>query len=222
MIDKRRATTREALEGVEDGSTVLLSGFGDAGMPFDLILALIDQGARDLTLVANNAGVADDAVAQLMDKGRVRKVLCSFPNVGRGAPVFDRLYASGALELELVPQGTLSERIRAGAAGLGGFYTRTGAGTRLAEGKETREIDGKLYVFEKPIVGDVALLAAHKGDRWGNLVYRYAERNFGPDMAASGRLTIAQVTEIVPLGDLQPDLITTPGIYVDRVVEVTR
>jgi 3-oxoadipate CoA-transferase, alpha subunit len=221
MIDKQCATLREALAGVRDGSIVLVSGFGDAGMPFDLIAALIDQGARDLTLVANNAGVADDAVAQLMDKGRVRKIVCSFPNVGRGAPVFDRLYASGALELELVPQGTLSERIRAGAAGLGGFFTRTGAGTQLAEGKETREIDGKLHVFEKPIVGDLALLAAHKADRWGNLVYRYAERNFGPDMAAAGKLTVAQVTEIVPLGSLAPDTIATPGIYVDRVVVVT-
>ncbi len=220
MIDKRVADIEAAISGIADGSTVLISGFGDVGTPFELLGALLEQGARELEIVLNNAGGGDDAIVKLLAAGRIRKVVCSFPRSSLGNPVFDRLYAEGKLELELVPQGTLAERIRAGSAGIAGFYTPTSAGTRLAEGKEQREFDGRLHVLERPIVGDVALVKALKADRWGNLVYHRAARNFGPVMAACGRLTIVQVKEIVELGALDPEQVVTPGIFVDRVVEL--
>ena len=220
MIDRRVATIEEAVKGILDGSTVLIGGFGEVGTPFELVMGLLEQGARELELVLNNAGTAYDAVARLMDAGRVRKVVCSFPRSNLGTPVFDRLYADGKLELELVPQGTLAERIRAGSAGIAGFYTPTSVGTRLAHGKEHREFDGRTYVLERPIVGDIALVKALKADRWGNLVYHRSARNFGPVMAACGRLTIVQVGEIVELGTLDPECVVTPGIFVNRVVEL--
>jgi 3-oxoadipate CoA-transferase alpha subunit len=220
MIDKRVASLEEAVSGIADGATVLIGGFGDVGTPFELLSALLAQGARELEIVLNNAGGGQDAIVKLLEAGRVRKVTCSFPRSSLGNPVFDRLYAEGKLELELVPQGTLSERIRAGSAGIAGFYTPTSVGTRLAHGKEQREFDGRAYVLERPIVGDVALVKALKADRWGNLVYYGGARNFGPVMAACGRLTIVQVKELVELGALDPEHIVTPGIYVDRVVEL--
>ncbi len=220
MIDKRVACIEDAVRGIADGSTVLISGFGDSGTPFELLEAVLDQGARDLEIVLNNAGGGDDAIVRLLAADRVRKVVCSYPRSSLGNPVFDRLYAERKVELELVPQGTLAERIRAGSAGLGGFYTPTAAGTRLADGKEQRVFEGRTYVLERPIVGDVALVKAYRADRWGNLVYHSAARNFGPVMAACGRLTIVQVKEIVALGTLDPEHVVTPGIYVDRVVEL--
>lgn len=219
MIDKTVSDLTEALAGVADGATVMISGFGGAGMPSRLIDGLIDQGARDLTIVNNNAGNGDYGLAALLKAGRVRKIICSFPRQA-DSHVFDGLYRSGKIELELVPQGNLAERIRAAGAGIGGFFTPTGFGTELAQGKETRVINGRNYVLEHPIFGDVALIKALKGDRWGNLTYRKAARNFGPIMASAAKLTIAQVDEIVPLGALDPEHIITPGIYVQRVVEV--
>jgi 3-oxoadipate CoA-transferase alpha subunit len=212
-------TTAEAVAGVEDGSTVLVGGFGMAGMPVPLIDALIEQGARDLTIVSNNAGNGDTGLAALLAKGRVRKVICSFPRQ-TDSWVFDGLYRSGRIELEVVPQGNLAERMRAAGAGIGAFYTRTGAGTPLAEGKETREIDGRAYVLEWPIKGDVALIGAYRADRMGNLVYRKTARNFGPVMATAATVVVAQVAEVVETGTLDPEVIVTPSIYVDRVVAV--
>ena len=206
-----------AVAGIRDGSTVLVGGFGMAGMPVQLIDGLIDQGATDLTVVSNNAGNGDTGLAALLAKRRVRKMICSFPRQA-DSWVFDGLYRSGAIELEVVPQGTLAERIRAAGAGLGGFYCPTGVGTLLAEGKETREIDGRRYVLELPIHGDVALIAARNADRMGNLVYRKTARNFGPVMATAADLVIAQVDEVVPTGALDPETVVTPCIYVDRVV----
>ncbi len=220
MIDKRITRIEDAVSSIADGSTVLISGFGDVGTPFELLRALLEQGTRELEIVLNNAGGGNDGIVQLLAAGRVRKVVCSFPRSNLGNPVFDQLYAEGKLELELVPQGTLAERIRAGSAGIGGFYTPTSVGTRLADGKEQREFNGRTYVLERPIIGDVALVKAYKADRWGNLVYYGAARNFGPVMAACGRLTIAQVKEIVELGALDPEHVVTPGIFVDRVVEL--
>ncbi|GGQ74136.1 3-oxoacid CoA-transferase subunit A [Streptomyces althioticus] len=211
------ATTDEAVAGVEDGSTVLVGGFGLAGMPFDLIDALIWQGARDLTVVSNNAGNGDVGLAALLKAGRVRKVICSFPRQS-DSYVFDELYRAGRVELEVVPQGTLAERMRAGGAGIGGFYSPVGVGTPLAEGKETREIDGRTYVLEHPIKGDVALISAHRADTLGNLVYRKTARNFGPVMATAATTVVAQVTEIVEPGRIDPETVVTPGIYVDRLV----
>jgi 3-oxoadipate CoA-transferase alpha subunit len=211
------ATTDEAVAGVEDGSTVLVGGFGLAGMPFDLIDALIRQGARDLTVVSNNAGNGDVGLAALLKAGRVRKVICSFPRQS-DSYVFDELYRAGRVELEVVPQGTLAERMRAGGAGIGGFYSPVGVGTPLAEGKETREIDGRTYVLEHPIKGDVALISAHRADTLGNLVYRKTARNFGPVMATAATTVVAQVTEIVEPGRIDPETVVTPGIYVDRLV----
>jgi 3-oxoadipate CoA-transferase alpha subunit len=208
-----------ALEGVDDGSTVLIGGFGLAGQPLALIDALLEQGAGDLTIVSNNAGNADFGIARLLAAGRVRKVVCSFPRQ-TDSYVFDELYRAGKVELEVVPQGNLAERIRAGGAGIGGFFTPTGYGTLLAQGKETREIDGRMYVLESPIHGDVALIGAHRGDRLGNLVYRKTSRNFNPMMASAATLTIASVAEIVEVGDLDPESVVTPGIFVDRVVSV--
>lgn len=207
----------EAVEGVEDGATVLVGGFGMAGMPVALIDALIDQGATDLTVVSNNAGNGDTGLAALLAKGRVRKVVCSFPRQA-DSWVFDRLYRAGEIELELVPQGNLAERMRAAGAGLGGFYSPTGVGTPLARGKETREIDGRTYLLELPIRGDVALIGAHRADRMGNLVYRKTARNFGPVMATAATTVVAQVDEVVETGALDPEAVVTPSIYVDRVV----
>ncbi|MFD0690667.1 3-oxoacid CoA-transferase subunit A [Actinomadura fibrosa] len=209
----------EAVRGVEDGSTVLVGGFGMAGMPFDLVDALIRQGAGDLTIVSNNAGNGDVGLAALLKTGRVRKVICSFPRQS-DSYVFDELYRAGRIELEVVPQGNLAERMRAAGAGIGAFYCPTGVGTPLAEGKETRTIDGRVHVLEYPIRGDVALISAHRADTMGNLVYRKTARNFGPVMATAAARTVVQVGEIVPAGDLDPEAVVTPGIYVDRIVRV--
>lgn len=208
----------EAVAGIEDGSTVFVGGFGMAGMPVDLIDALIRQGAKDLTVVSNNAGNGDTGLAALLAKGRVRKVICSFPRQA-DSWVFDDLYRTGRIELEVVPQGNLAERMRAAGAGIGAFFCPTGVGTLLTEGKETREIDGRTYVLEYPIKGDVALIGAHRADRMGNLVYRKTARNFGPVMATAATTVIAQVREIVETGAIDPETVVTPGIYVDRVVK---
>ncbi len=221
MIDKIAPTVAQALAGVKDGATVLIGGFGTAGIPGELIDGLIEHGARELTVVNNNAGNADHGVAALLKTGRVRKIICSFPRQV-DSWVFDGLYCSGKLELELVPQGNLAERIRAAGAGIGAFFCPTGYGTELAKGKETREINGRHYVLEHPIYGDVALIKAEAGDRWGNLVYRKSARNFGPVMAAAAKLTVASVYEIRELGELDPEAIVTPGIYVSRIVRVPR
>jgi len=210
-------TTDEAVAGIADGSTVLIGGFGMAGMPVDLIDALIRQGATDLTVVSNNAGNGDTGLAALLAKGRVRKMICSFPRQS-DSYVFDGLYREGKVELEVVPQGNLAERMRAAGAGIGAFFGPTGVGTPLAEGKETREIDGRTFVLEHPIKGDVALIGAHVADRMGNLVYRKTARNFGPVMATAADTVIAQVSRVVDVGEIDPEVVVTPGIYVDRVV----
>ena len=219
MIDKVVASVEAALADVPDGATVMIGGFGSAGLPAELIDGLIAQGAKDLVIVNNNAGNGDTGLAALLAAGRVRKIVCSFPRQ-TDSWHFDRLYRAGKIELELVPQGNLAERIRAAGAGIGAFYTPTGFGTRLAEGKETRRIDGREYVFESPIHADFALVKALRGDRWGNLVYRKAARNFGPVMATAAKCTIAQVDRIVELGALDPEVIVTPGIFVERLVAV--
>jgi 3-oxoadipate CoA-transferase alpha subunit len=219
MIDKIKASAAEAMAGVKDGSTVMVGGFGTAGMPFALIDALIAQGAKDLTIVANNAGNGDTGLAALLKAGRVRRILCSFPRQ-TDSWVFDGLYRAGKIELEVVPQGNLAERIRAAGAGIGAFFTPTGYGTPLAEGKEVREIDGRHYVLELPIRADYALVKAHRADGVGNLTYRKTARNFGPIMAAAATTTIVQVHEVVPTGAMDPEVVVTPGIYVDRVVVV--
>ena len=211
------ATPDEAVAGTEDGATVLVGGFGMAGMPVDLIDALIRQGAHDLTIVSNNAGNGDTGLAALLAAGRVRRVVCSFPRQA-DSWVFDNLYRAGRIELEVVPQGNLAERLRAAGAGIGGFFCPTAVGTPLAEGKEVREIDGRTYVLELPIRGDVALIGAHKADRAGNLVYRKTARNFGPVMATAATTVVAQVREMVEVGAIDPEVVVTPGIYVDRVV----
>ncbi len=218
-IDKRVPTLADAVLGIEDGSTVAVSGFGEAGIPTELIHALIDQGAKDLTLVNNNAGTGHLGVSALLQAGRVKKVICSFPRSAKSV-VFQELYKQGKIELEVVPQGTLAERIRAGGAGIGGFYTPTATGTPLAEGKEVRAIDGRDYVLEFPIRADVALIKAEKAYPWGNLTYRKAARNFAPVMCMAAELTIVQAREIVGLGDIDPEHVVTPSIFVDRVVEV--
>jgi 3-oxoadipate CoA-transferase, alpha subunit len=210
-------TVAAAVEGIADGSTVLVGGFGMAGMPVDLIDGLIAQGARDLVVVSNNAGNGDTGLAALLAAGRVRKMICSFPRQS-DSYVFDELFRVGKIELEVVPQGNLAERLRAAGAGIGAFYSPTGFGTLLAAGKETRRIDGRDYLLEFPIHGDVALIGAHTADRVGNLVYRKTARNFGPVMAAAATLTVAQVTRIVDAGELDPEAVVTPGIYVDRIV----
>ena len=221
MINKLFPSTVAALQGVRDGATVLIGGFGGAGQPNELIDALIEHGARDLTIVNNNAGTGETGLAALLKTGRVKKIICSFPRQ-TDSQIFDALYRSGKLELELVPQGNLAERIRAAGAGIGGFYTRTGYGTELAKGKETREIDGRMYVLESPIHADLALIKAERGDRWGNLEYRKTARNFGPVMAMAATLTVASVHDIAELGELDPEAIVTPGIFVQRVVRVPR
>lgn len=221
MIDKRRTSTAEALSDVPDGATVMIGGFGTAGLPNELIDALLEQGARDLTIVNNNAGNADTGLAALLAAGRVRKIICSFPRQADSWH-FDKLYRAGQIELELVPQGNLAERIRAAGAGIGGFFTPTGYGTELAKGKETREIDGRMYVLESPIHADYALIKAERGDRWGNLVYRMTARNFGPVMAMAAKVTVATVYEVVDLGTLDPEAVVTPGLFVQRIVQVPR
>src|SRR5438132_6401676 len=221
MIDKVCDSPAAALAGLRDGATVMIGGFGGAGQPAELIDGLIAQGAKDLVIVNNNAGNGETGLAALLKTGRVRKIICSFPRQV-DSQVFDALYRSGRLELELVPQGNLAERIRAAGAGIGGFYTPTGYGTELAKGKETREIGGRMYVLESPIRADVALIKAERGDRWGNLVYRKTARNFGPIMAMAANLTVASVHEVVALGELDPENVVTPGIFVHRIVQVAR
>jgi len=221
MINKMARSVTEALAGVHDGATVLIGGFGTAGIPNELIDGLIAQGAKDLTVVNNNAGNGDTGLAALLKTGRVRKIICSFPRQADSF-VFDELYRTGKLELELVPQGNLAERLRAAGAGIGAFFSPTGYGTELAKGKETRMINGKGYVLEMPIHGDVALIKAERGDRWGNLMYRRAARNFGPVMATAARLTVASVHEIAELGEMDPEHIVTPGLYVHKIVQIER
>jgi 3-oxoadipate CoA-transferase, alpha subunit len=219
MINKIVASLEAAVSGIADGATILIGGFGGAGMPNYLIDGLIAQGARDLTLVSNNAGNGEQGIAALLKAGRVRKIICSFPRQA-DSQVFDGLYRAGKVELELAPQGNLAERIRAAGAGIGGFFTPTGYGTELAKGKETRNINGRNFVLEYPIHADVGLVKALRGDRWGNLTYRKAARNFGPIIASAAKLTIVQVDELVELGALDPESIVTPGIYVQRIVKV--
>ena len=219
MIQKEVKNLAEAVGDIPDGSVILSSGFGGAGLPTQLLEALYEQGAKNLTLISNNAGSGTNGIAKLVIAGRIKKMICSFPRQ-KEKWAFDDLYRAGKIELELVPQGTLAERIRAGGAGIGGFYTPTGYGTELANGKETREIDGVNYIFEKAIKADYALVKADKGDRWGNLTYRGTGRNFGPIMATAARCTIAQVNQVVELGSLDPESVVTPGIFVKRVVLV--
>lgn len=219
MIDKSVASVAEAIAGIRDGATVMVGGFGRPGQPIELVEALVDSGARDLTIVSNNAGGGDVGLARIIKEGRVRKVICSFPRQ-HDSWAFDEAYRSGALELELVPQGNLAERIRAAGAGIGAFYSPTGYGTPLGEGQEHRVIDGRDYLLQYPIRADFALVSGLMADRWGNVVYRKTARNFGPIMASAADTTIVQVDSIVPLGHLDPESIVTPGIYVDRVVAV--
>ncbi|HEX8375506.1 MAG TPA: 3-oxoacid CoA-transferase subunit A [Geminicoccaceae bacterium] len=221
MINKIVQSVADALAGVKDGSTVLIGGFGSVGQPDVLIEGLIEQGATGLTAVLNNAGVGRIGVARLMELGRVRKIVCSFPR-SSDPVVFETLYREGRIELEIVPQGTLAERIRAAGAGIPAFYTATAAGTKLEQGKESREFDGRRYVMERALKGDVALVEAWEADRWGNLVYRGSGANFNPVMAMAAELTIAQVQHIRELGELHPHQIMTPGVYVNRVVQVDR
>ncbi|WP_274570961.1 3-oxoacid CoA-transferase subunit A [Neisseria leonii] len=219
MIDKTAFAPEEALAKISDGATIMIGGFGPAGQPVKLIDALIDCNVRDLVIVSNNAGNGDIGLAALLKAGKVRKMVCSFPRQS-DSYVFDSLYREGKVELELVPQGNLACRIQAAGMGLGAVFTPTGYGTLLADGKETREIDGKHYVLEYPIRADFALIKAYQGDRWGNLAYRKTARNFGPIMAMAATTTIAEVKEIVALGDLNPEHIVTPGIFVQHVVKV--
>ena len=221
MINKIAASVADALADVKDGATVLIGGFGTAGNPTELIDGLIAQGAKDLTVVNNNAGNGEAGLAALLLTGRVRKIICSFPRQA-DSQVFDALYRSGKIELELVPQGNLAERLRAAGAGIGAFFCPTAYGTELARGKETREINGKHYVLEYPIHGDVALIKAERGDRWGNLTYRMSARNFGPVMATAARHTVATVHDIAELGALDPESIVTPGIHVSQIVRIAR
>ena len=221
MIDKIVQSIAEALQGVQDGATVLMGGFGAVGQPDELIEGLIEQGAKDLTVVTNNAGAGKVGLAKLMEAGRVRKIICSFPR-SAGSSVFEELYRAGRIELEIVPQGTLAERMRAAGAGIPAFYTPTGAGTKLAQGKEVREFNGRPHVMEHALKGDLALVEAWEGDRWGNLTYRESGRNFNPVMAMAADLTVAQVHHIRELGGIAPDAVHTPGIFVKRVVRVHR
>jgi 3-oxoadipate CoA-transferase alpha subunit len=219
MIDKTSASSFDAIKQIPDGATVMIGGFGTAGQPAELIDALIGHGAKDLTVVNNNAGNGDHGLAALLKAGQVKKIICSFPRQSDSYE-FDKLYYAKKIELELVPQGNLAARIQAAGAGLGAIYTPTGYGTLLANGKESKVINGKGYVLEYPIKADFALIKAHKGDRWGNLTYRMSARNFGPIMATAAKCTIAQVNEVVPLGDIDPEHVITPGIFVKHVVAV--
>jgi 3-oxoadipate CoA-transferase alpha subunit len=217
VISKVVESAAAAVSGIEDGATIMIGGFGLAGLPAALVDAVIDQGARELTIVSNNAGTGDTGLAALLKTKRVRKIICSYPRQ-TDSYVFDALYRAGEIELEVVPQGNLVERIRAAGAGIGAFYTPTAAGTTLGDGKESRTFDGREFILEHPIHADVALIKAFKGDRWGNLVYRKTARNFGPVMATAARCAVAQVEEVVELGTLDPESIVTPGIFVARVV----
>ncbi len=218
-IDKIVPGVQEAVAGIRDGMTIMIGGFGFAGVPNDLIHGVLDLGVTDLTVISNNAGTGTEGLAALMGSGRVKRIICSYPR-SKGSDKFDARYAAGEIELELVPQGTLSERMRAAAAGVGGFYSPTGVGTDLAAGKEVRTIDGRDYVLELPLRADVALVQAQTADRWGNLTYSKAARNFGPVMAMAADLTIVQAKHIVPLGGLDPETIVTPSVFVDRVVHI--
>ena len=218
MIDKRVATIEEALAGVKDGAVVLLGGFGVVGQPQELLEGLIAQGAKDLTIVSNNAGFGSPGLPKLFATGRVAKLVCSFPRPT--PPVFEELYRAGKIKLEIVPQGTIAERIRAAACGIPAFFTPTSVGTRLGEGKETREFDGRLYVMERALHADVALIQAWRADRWGNLCYRGTGRNFNPVMAMAASLTVVQTRHMAELGELDPESIHTPGIFVNRVVRI--
>jgi len=217
VIDKIFPSLQAAVADIHDGATVMIGGFGNAGMPLALINALIEQGARELTIVNNNAGNGETGLAALLKAKRVKKIICSFPRQ-TDSYVFDALFRAGEIELELTPQGNLAERIRAAGAGIGGFFTPTGYGTLLAEGKETRLIDGKHYVFEKPIHADFALIKAQRGDRWGNLVYRKTARNFNPNVAMAGKITVVEVEKLVQAGEIEPDQVHLPGIFVHRIV----
>ncbi len=219
MINKQVTSIDVALDGIKDGSTVLCGGFGSVGTPHELIDALLQQGARDLVIVSNNAGVGTTGLAALIDNNRVRKIICSYPR-SDDPRAFDKAYKAGRIELELVPQGTLSERMRCAAAGLGAFYSPVSVGTRLAAGKEVREINGKQYVLEMPLKGDVALLKAHQADRWGNLSYRKSARNFNPVIATAADLSIVQVHMMVELGEIGAECVHTPGIFIDRIIVV--
>ncbi|MDB5898988.1 MAG: 3-oxoacid CoA-transferase, subunit [Ramlibacter sp.] len=219
MINKIANSVAEAIGTVKDGSTILVGGFGTAGIPDALIDGLIEQGGKDLTIVANNAGNGYTGLARLLQQGSVRKIICSFPRQA-DSWVFDELYRSGKLELELVPQGNIAERCRAAGAGIGAFYTATGVGTPLGKGKEVRHINGRDYLLEYPIHGDIALVKAEKGDRWGNLTYRLAARNFGPVFATAAKHTVASVHEVVELGELDPETVVTPGIFVRKIVKI--
>ncbi|UFN48704.1 3-oxoacid CoA-transferase subunit A [Roseomonas sp. OT10] len=220
MIDKFVRSVAEALDGIQDGATVLVGGFGSVGQPNALIEGLAEQGAKDLTVVANNAGTGHTGLARLMELGRVRKIICSFPR-SAGSVVFEELYKAGRIELEIVPQGTLAERMRAAGAGVPAFFTPTGAGTLLAQGKEVREYGGRPCILEEALPGDVALVEAWRADRWGNLTYRESGRNFNPVMAAAGRRTIVQTQHVCEAVDgIDPEVVVTPGIFVDRVVHV--
>jgi 3-oxoadipate CoA-transferase, alpha subunit len=221
VISKISPSIEAALFDVPHGATLMVGGFGGAGMPNELIEGLLAQGARDLTIVANNAGNAEFGLAALLKENRVHKVICSFPRQA-DSYVFDALYRAGKIELELVPQGNLAERIRAAGSGIAGFFTKIGFGTELAKGKEVREINGEMYVLESPIHADFALIKAEQGDRWGNLTYRMAARNFGPVMAMAAKITVASVHEIVELGAIDPEVVVTPGIFVQRIVKIAR
>ena len=219
MIDKTVRTMAEALTGINDGATVLIGGFGAVGQPNALLEGLIEHGAKDLVCVANNAGTGHSGLARLMELGRVRKMICSFPR-SAGSTVFEALYKEGKIELEIVPQGTLAERMRAAGAGIPAFFTATAAGTQLARGKETRDIKGRTYVLEEALPGDLALVEAWQADRWGNLTFNSSARNFNPVMATAGKLTVVQTQHVVEIGTLDPETIVTPGIFVDRVLHV--
>ena len=221
MINKIVQSVADALAGVRDGSTVLIGGFGSVGQPDVLIEGLIEQGATDLTCVANNAGTGHVGLARLMELGRVRKIICSFPR-SQGSVVFEELYRAGKIELEIVPQGTMAERMRAAGAGIPAFFTATAVGTLLARGKEEREFEGRSYVMERALKGDVALVEAWEADRWGNLTYNQSGRNFNPVMAMAAEMTVAQVQHIRELGALDPEKVATPGIFVNRVLQVDR
>ncbi len=219
MIDKQVHSYEDALDGLCDGATIMVGGFGAAGAPHDLMDAAFERGVRDLVIISNNAGEGERGLSRLMQARRIRKVICSFPT-SSNSQIVKELYAADAIELEIVPQGTLSERIRAAGAGIGGFYTRTSVGTPLAEGKEIRTLDGVEYVLERPLHADFAFIKGLLGDRWGNLTYNKSARNFGPSMAMAGTITVAQVSRIVELGAIDPEHVVTPGIFVDRVMEI--
>lgn len=218
-INKIVPSLEEAVAGITDGARIMISGFGFAGVPNDLIHAVLDLGVKDLTIISNNAGTGTEGLAALIGSGRVTRIVCSYPR-SKGSDNFDARYAAGEIELELMPQGTLSERMRAAGAGIGGFYTPTGVGTELAEGKEVRNFDGRDYLLELPLHADVALIQGARADRWGNVSYNKSARNFGPVMAMAAKTTIVQVPEVVELGEMDPETIVTPSIFVDRVVQV--